>query len=83
MGALGGNRLELPSGPGLRDALIDCFSIQADDDTLNLSRIYAAAVRKDPVGVHKLLCDWFTPMFSQLARCSSRFSMAKNMDAQC
>ena len=60
MGSLGGNGQPLPSGPILRDKLVDEFNIPIRGATITLSRAYAAAKRANPSRLNKLIVDWFT-----------------------
>ena len=45
IGSLGGDQQPLPSGPDLRDILVDRFSIPTEGHTITLPRAYAAARR--------------------------------------
>ena len=60
VGSLGGNDEPLPSGPQLRDKLINEFMTQTDGQTISLSRAYAAAKRHDPERLEKLIRRQFT-----------------------
>ena len=64
MGSLGGNGQPLPSGPILRDKLVDEFNIPIQGATITLSRAYAAAKRATPSRLNKLIVDWFTRLHS-------------------
>ena len=60
MGSLGGNGQPLPSGPILRDKLVDEFAIPTQGATITLSRAYAAAKRSNPTKLDQFITDWFT-----------------------
>ena len=60
MGSLGGNGEALPSGPQLRDRLINEFSIRTEGQTITLHRAYAAARRKDADKLDKFITEHFT-----------------------
>ena len=60
MGSLGGNGVPLPSGPGLRDRLVQEFSIPVENQIISLSRAYAAAKRDDADGLATFMRSWFT-----------------------
>ena len=60
MGATGGNKRSLPSGPQLRDSLIQEFSIPTEEETISLSRAYAAAKRREPDRLKTYMREWFT-----------------------
>ena len=60
MGSLGGNGQPLPSGPILRDKLVDEFAVPTQGATITLSRAYAAAKRSNPSKLDQFITDWFT-----------------------
>ena len=60
MGAMGGNNEPLPSGPQLRDSLLENFSIEAEEEAISLSRAYAVASRRDPNRLRGFMNGWFT-----------------------
>lgn len=60
IGSLGGNGRPLPSGPNLRDKLVDEFNIPVQGITITLPRAYAAAKRTNPNRLNKFITDWFT-----------------------
>ena len=60
MGSMGGNQRLLPSGPQLRDDIIDKFRIPTDGQTISLSRAYGAAKRSQPHELDVFIRSWFT-----------------------
>ena len=60
MGSLGGNGQPLPSGPILRDKLVDEFAVPTQGASITLSRAYAAAKRSNPTRLDQFITDWFT-----------------------
>ena len=60
MGAMGGNNDPLPSGPQLRDSLLENFSVEAGEEAISLSRAYTAANRRDPERLRVFMNGWFT-----------------------
>ena len=60
IGSLGGNGKPLPSGPQLKDRLIEDFDIATDGQDITLSRAYEAAERRDTQGLRKYIESWFT-----------------------
>ena len=60
MGSLGGNGQPLPSGPILRDKLVDEFAVPTQGATITLSRAYAAAKRSSSAKLDQFMTDWFT-----------------------
>ena len=60
IGARGGNKNLLPSGPQLRDHLIRDFSIPTGGEDVILSRAYAAARRQEPDRLKSYILEWFT-----------------------
>ena len=67
IGSLGGNGQPLPSGRGLTERLIDEFTIPADPASINLTRAYAAAKRKNPDHLEEFIRAWFTNCKPDLA----------------
>ena len=60
IGSMGGNGESLPSGPGLTRRLIDDFMIPVEEQSITLTRAYAAAKRTDPVRLERFMRTWFT-----------------------
>ena len=60
MGSLGGNGQPLPSGPILRDKLVDEFAVLTQGASITLSRAYAAAKRSNPTKLDQFITGWFT-----------------------
>ena len=60
VGAVGGNGRALPTGVGLRDALIEEFQIDAEGDDLTLSQVYDYLQRRYREQANSFLCRWFT-----------------------
>ena len=60
VGAVGGNGRALPTGAGLRDALIEQFNIDTGGETLPLSQVYDYLQQVGLVGqANTFLRDWF------------------------
>ena len=60
IGTPGGNGESLPSGPKLRDMLVERFMIRTDGQPITLSRAYAAAKRNSPIRLEKFIRSHFT-----------------------
>ena len=60
IGSLGGNGEPLPSGPRLRDMLVEQFKIRTEGQPITLSRAYAAAKRNSPIRLEKFIRNHFT-----------------------
>ena len=60
IGSRGGNGQPLPSGPNLRDKLVDEFGIPTQGTAITLSRAYAAAKRTDTAKLDRFITAWFT-----------------------
>ena len=60
LGSLGGNGQPLPSGPYLRDTLVEEFAVPTHGATITLSRAYAAAKRSSPTKLDQFITNWFT-----------------------
>ena len=60
VGAIGGNGDPLPTGEGLRDALIKRFGIDTGGDTLSLGQIYSYLQITEPKQANMFLREWFT-----------------------
>ena len=60
IGSIGGNGEPLPSGPGLTARLIDEFRIPVEEQSITLTRAYAAARRTDPMRLERFMRTWFT-----------------------
>ncbi len=69
VGAIGGNGIPLPTGAGLRDALIEEFGIDSGGETLSLAEVYGDLQRRESEYVNAYLRDWFSdcrPSWQQL-----------------
>ena len=60
IGATGGNGRPLPTGVGLRDALMKEFEIEDEGDPLPLSQLYDYLQRTRREQIHEFLRAWFT-----------------------
>ena len=60
IGSLGGDNKTLPSGPELRDLLVDAFSIPTEGREIELQRAYAAAKRSDSDQLEQFIRNRFT-----------------------
>ena len=60
IGAVGGSGRPLPTGAGLRDALMDEFDIEDEGDALPLSQLYDYLQRMQREEVDLFLRAWFT-----------------------
>ena len=60
VGAIGGNGRTLPTGAGLRDALVTEFNLDSGEDTLTLAEAYGYLQRHRAHEVNAYLRDWFT-----------------------
>ena len=60
IGAVGGNGRRLPTGAGLRDALIEGFGADSGDEIPSLSEIYGYLERRPGNEVRSFLREWFT-----------------------
>ncbi len=59
VGAIGGNGRPLPTGTGLRDALISEFGIDSEGEILSLAQVYGHLQRHDGERANAFLRDWF------------------------
>ena len=59
IGAIGGNGRPLPTGTGLRDALVKDFEIEAGGETISLLQAYSYLRSHDPERLAKYLREWF------------------------
>ena len=60
VGATGGNGFVLPTGAGLRDALVRDFALHTDGEQLPLSTVYGTLKRTQGTAVDAYLRAWFT-----------------------
>ena len=60
VGAIGGNGRSLPTGAGLRDALVAEFGLDSGEETLTLPEAYGYLQRHRAAEVNLYLRDWFT-----------------------
>ena len=60
IGASGGNGRPMPTGLGLRDALVEDFEIETAGETISLSRAYEHLHRNVPKRLTDYLRKWFT-----------------------
>ena len=60
IGAVGGNNRPLPTGTGLRNALIEEFDIDTDGETLSLSQIYSYLQLNQRKETNIFLREWFS-----------------------
>ncbi len=60
IGAVGGNKRALPTGIGLRDALVSDFQVPTDGEELSLSQIFAFLQQNTHQPVEQYLEDWFS-----------------------
>ena len=60
LGAVGGNGQLLPSGSGLRDALVSTFDLDTGGESISLARAYEHARRRDRPLLRSTLHEWFT-----------------------
>jgi hypothetical protein len=60
VGSTGGNGRPLPTGPGLRDALIRDFGIDVGGEEISLARVYEECTRRDLTRLTEYVVSWFT-----------------------
>ena len=60
LGAVGGNGSLLPTGSGLRDALIEHFGVDTGNETPSLAAAYDYVQRRYGERVNKYLYEWFS-----------------------